>query len=68
MKGGFKKFSSRIGRWFSGDSEEFDLDFDIPDDDQPPPEEDKPPTAGGTLRGPPPDQLAAISPTRKPAR
>jgi hypothetical protein len=60
MKGGFKKFSSRIGRWFSGDSEEFDLDFDIPDDDQPPPEEDKPPTAGGTLRGPPPDQLAAL--------
>ena len=60
MKGGFQKFSKRIGRWFVGEEEEFDLDFDIPDDDRPDPEGGKPGAAVGTPGGPPPDQLAVL--------
>ncbi len=59
MKGGFRKFSKRIGRWFTGEEEEFDLDFDIPGDDGPPRPDDRP-AAAPTPAAPPPDQLAAL--------
>lgn len=59
MKRGFRSFSKSIGRWFTGEKEEFDLDFDIPEDD-PPPRLEGQPAADGALRGPRSDQLAAL--------
>ena len=59
MKGRFRKFSRRVGRWFTSEEEEFDLDFDIPGDDGPPRPGDQPATAP-TPATPPPDQLAAL--------